>query len=89
MKIDESPVYMAQNFWDRRLMITYHWHCHIDQMIPKLNKVSFVIRLFKPPLPFEALKTVYFPTFHSIISYGIIFWGSSTYSKIIFKTQKD
>ena len=30
----------------------------------------------------------YFSTVHSIISYGIIFWGSSTYSKIIFKAQK-
>jgi hypothetical protein len=31
---------------------------------------------------------VYFSTFHSIISYGIIFWGSSNYSNIIFRTQK-
>jgi hypothetical protein len=64
------------------------WHCHIDQMTPKLNKVSYAIRFLKPLLPFEALRMVYFSTFHSIISYGIIFWDSSTYSKIIFKTQK-
>jgi hypothetical protein len=31
---------------------------------------------------------VYFSLVHSIISYGIIFWGTSTYSKIIFKIQK-
>ena len=31
---------------------------------------------------------VYFSTVHSIISYGIIFWGVSTHSKIIFKIQK-
>jgi hypothetical protein len=31
---------------------------------------------------------VYFSTVHSIISYGIIFWGISAYSKIIFKIQK-
>jgi hypothetical protein len=31
---------------------------------------------------------VYFSTVHSIISYGIIFWGISSYSKIIFKIQK-
>jgi hypothetical protein len=64
------------------------WHCHIDQMIPKPNKVYYVIIFLKPLLPFEALKTVYFSTFRSIISYGIIFWGSSTYSKIMFKTLK-
>jgi hypothetical protein len=63
-------------------------HCHIDQMIPKLNKASYVIRSLKPLLSFEALKMVYFSTVHSIISYGIIFWCISTYSKIIFKVQK-
>jgi hypothetical protein len=31
---------------------------------------------------------VYFSLFHSVISYGIIFWGNSTHSKIIFKIQK-
>ena len=57
-------------------------------MIPKLNKTSYVIRVLKPLLSLEALKMVYFSTVHSIISYGLIFWGISTYSKIIFKTQK-
>jgi hypothetical protein len=33
-------------------------------------------------------KTVYFALVHSIISNGIIFWGSSAYAKIIFKIQK-
>jgi len=31
---------------------------------------------------------VYFSIVHSIISYGIIFWGVSTHSKITFKIQK-
>jgi len=57
-------------------------------MIPKLNKASYVIRSLKPLLSFESLKMVYFSTVHSIISYSIIFWGISTHSKIIFKTQK-
>jgi len=30
----------------------------------------------------------YFSLAHSILSYGIIFWGISNYSKIIFKIQK-
>jgi hypothetical protein len=36
----------------------------------------------------ESLKTVYFSLVHSVISYGIIFWGSSIHAKIIFKIQK-
>jgi len=34
------------------------------------------------------LRIVYFAYVHSIITYGIVFWGSSPYSKNIFKLQK-
>jgi hypothetical protein len=57
-------------------------------MIPKLNKASYLIRVLKPLLSLESLKMVYFSLFHSVTAYGIIFWGVSTYSKIIFKIQK-
>jgi hypothetical protein len=57
-------------------------------MIPKLNKASYVIRALKSLLSFKSLMMVYFSAVHSVISYGIIFWGISTYSKIVFKIQK-
>jgi len=36
----------------------------------------------------ETLRMVYFAYIHSIISYGIIFWGNQPYSDKIFKIQK-
>jgi hypothetical protein len=57
-------------------------------MIPKLNKAAYVIRSLKPLLSPESLKMVYFSTVQSVILYGIIFWGISGHSKIIFKIQK-
>ena len=36
----------------------------------------------------NVLRTVYFSYFHSIMSYSIIFWGNSHFSKNIFKIQK-
>jgi len=36
----------------------------------------------------ETLRTVYFAYVHSIMSYGIIFWGNQPYSEKIFKIQK-
>ena len=36
----------------------------------------------------DTLRTFYFSYFHSILSYGIIFWGKSAYSPNIFKIQK-
>jgi hypothetical protein len=49
---------------------------------------SYVIRVLKPLLSLECLKIVYFSSVHSIISFGIIFWGSSAHAKIISKIQK-
>jgi len=36
----------------------------------------------------ETLRKVYFAYIHSIMSYGIIFWGSQPYSDKIFRIQK-
>ena len=36
----------------------------------------------------ETKRLVYFSYFHSILCYGIIFWGNSAHSKYIFKIQK-
>jgi hypothetical protein len=35
-------------------------------------------------MPLETLKMIYFAYFHSIMSYGIIFWGNQSYSDRIF-----
>jgi hypothetical protein len=36
----------------------------------------------------DVLKMVYFSYFHSVMSYGIIFWGNSHHSVKIFKIKK-
>jgi hypothetical protein len=36
----------------------------------------------------ESLKMVYYAYFHSIMSYGLIFWGNSSHSSNIFSIQK-
>ena len=35
-----------------------------------------------------SLKVIYYAFFHSAMSYGIIFWGNSSHSSIIFRIQK-
>jgi hypothetical protein len=61
---------------------------HIDNIIPKLNKACLTIRSVKPYLSLEAMSLIYFSHFHSVISYGIIFWGNSVHSKYIFRIQE-
>jgi len=64
------------------------WKAHIDQMMSKLNTACFVIRKIQAIMSLETLRMVYFAYIHSIISYGIIFWGNQPYSDKIFKIQK-
>jgi len=66
---------------------TLSWKPHIDQLISKLNSACYVIRSLKSLIPLKTLM-IYFSSVHSSISYGIIFWGNSTYSNTIFKLQK-
>jgi hypothetical protein len=36
----------------------------------------------------SSLKTIYYVLFHSLMTYGIIFWGNSTLGATIFRLQK-
>ena len=36
----------------------------------------------------DVSKLVYYGSFHSIMSYGVIFWGDSTEGKRLFTNQK-
>jgi len=64
------------------------WQAHIDQMMSKLNTACSVIRFLQAIMSTETLRMVYFAYVHSIMSYGIIFWGNQPYSEKIFKIQK-
>jgi len=67
---------------------TLSWKDHITDLTPKLNKACNVIKTLTFLRSPEILRMVYFSCFHSIISYGIIFWGNSHYNINIFKIQK-
>jgi len=64
------------------------WKNHIDQMMFKLSRACYAIRYVKHFMSQDTLRTIYFSYFHSILSYGIIFWGNSAYSSNIFKIKK-
>jgi len=68
--------------------ITLSWNNHIDLIMKKLSKACYVIRNAKIYMSVSSLKVIYFAFFHSVMSYGIIFWGNSSHSSIIFRIQK-
>jgi hypothetical protein len=67
---------------------TLSWKTHIDTIIPKLSSACFAMRVIKQFLSQNSLRMVYYSYFHSIMTYGLIFWGNSHYSSIIFRLQK-
>ena len=64
------------------------WKKHIDQLTGKLCLACYVLRNIREVMSRDILKSVYFAHIHSLLSYGIIFWGSSSYAKKIFMIQK-
>ena len=64
------------------------WKNHILKLIPKLSGVCYLIRTLYSSCSLQTLKLVYYAYFHSVMDYGIAFWGNSTDSKKIFLQQK-
>jgi hypothetical protein len=64
------------------------WKKHIEAIVPKLSAATFAMRAVQPFLSLDSFKLIYYSYFHSILSYGIILWGNTTHSNVIFKMQK-
>lgn len=61
---------------------------HVQDLVQRLNAAIFTIRAVSETSDRSTRKVIYFPYFHSLMSYGIIFWGNSCHSKRIFLAQK-
>jgi hypothetical protein len=68
---------------------TLSWNLHIDTVVNKLTRVSFMIRSAKPYMSLSSLITIYYSLFHSTFSYGIIFWGQASISKRLFYYKRE
>lgn len=64
------------------------WSVHIHELVKKLSKICFALRLLIRASSLESARTVYFAYFHSVLTYGVIFWGNSSNAIQIFKLQK-
>ena len=61
---------------------------HTEMIILKLGMAFFAVRAIKTFVMLDTLKMVYHSFFYSVINYGLIFWGNSSYRNRIFKLQK-
>jgi hypothetical protein len=68
------------------LQLDNHLTCkgHIDVLLHKLNTVCFLIRKLYHILNINEFKTIYFAYYHSLVKYGIIYWGNASGSNKVF-----
>jgi len=88
IKVIPSIILVVQTFLGLTLDSTLSWKTHIDQLSSKLNSACYIIRSPISLISTKNLRTIYFSYVHSIIAYGIIFWGNLPYSNNIFNLQK-
>jgi hypothetical protein len=67
---------------------TLSWKEHIKHTASKLSSACYALRILSSILSPESLLMTYYSYVRSIMTYGIIFWGTSTHSDQIFKIQK-
>jgi len=65
-----------------------NWKNHVTKILPKLSRACYAVRTMYSFSSLNTLKMIYFAYFHSVINYGIIFWGNSSESNKIFSAQK-
>jgi hypothetical protein len=75
-------------FLDLEIDNALSWNVHINHIIIKLTTICYLLRALKPFTSCLSLLTCYYSLFHSILSYGIIFWGQATGSNKVFVLQK-
>jgi hypothetical protein len=67
---------------------TLSWNQHVDQTATKLCSACYALRNLKHIVPQSTVRTVYCAYIHSILSYGIIYWGRSSNVSKLFILQK-
>jgi len=61
---------------------------YIEYIILKLSSACYTMSGIKPFMSLNALKTIYYSYFDTIISYGLPFWGNQLHRLKIFRMQK-
>jgi hypothetical protein len=64
------------------------WKLHVTHLTPELCKTCYVLRCIRPFVSQDTLKSVAYSYFHSLISYGIIFWCNFSNSLHTFQLQQ-
>lgn len=64
------------------------WGPHIAALAGRLSSAAYAVRKIRSLTDVETARLVYFSYFHSVMSYGLLLWGSAADIEAIFVLQK-
>ncbi|KAL1447184.1 hypothetical protein WDU94_005572 [Cyamophila willieti] len=64
------------------------WQSHCEALKSRLSSAIFAIHSIRKNVDSKPALLSYFAYFHSLLSYGIVYWGFSSYASPIFLLQK-
>lgn len=64
------------------------WHEHIDLLCKKLASLCFTVKRLREFIDTATLKSYYYARYHSLLSYGIVAWGSCSATSRVLILQK-
>jgi hypothetical protein len=79
----------STKFLGMSLNETLFWDKHIEALTKELSMACYIIRSAKTYMSTSSLKTIYYALFHSLMTYGIIFWENTSLGATIFRLQKE
>lgn len=92
VSLDEVDIIEANSvcFLGVHMDVRFSWKQHIDNLCSKLNCILFSLRCLKNVLDSDTLKIVYHGYFSSVMSYGVMSWGTASTFHVqrVFKLQK-
>ena len=54
-----------------------------------MSQACYIIRAVKPFFMQDVLKMIYYAYCHSVVTYGLLFWGNSLHSIEVLRLKKE
>jgi hypothetical protein len=90
ISLDNSLVQLVNStkFLGITLDSRLQWDPHIEALTSRLSSAAFAVKKIRLLTDIETARLVYFSYFHSVMSYGLLLWGSAANIESVFILQK-
>lgn len=90
IKMNDNVVELVDStvFLGIKLDSRLQWDPHIDTLSGRLSSAAYAVKKIRLLTDVETARVVYFSYFHSVMSYGLLLWGSAANIDDVFILQK-